>query len=146
MEYINSSFRFSVSDSWTAFSENNRQVFQSNDGKELILSVNTITENGKISSNNEIRNELISASLKAIEIAVNDPALKIVNNLQKEFVKGEIEMWKLSCEVIDEEYIFEQAVLATDSAVLLVTFESPKTVEALKFYKEFILSIDKNKQ
>ncbi|GEM_PF-6859849 len=146
MEYSTSKFKFSVPDSFNAFTENNRLVFQSESGIELILSVKTISRNGESGNTDEIKAKLIEMSLSAITNAASDPQLKISTPLRREVIKNGVQKWELSCEVINDDYIFEQAVLVSDSAVLLVTFESPKTNEAVKFYKEFILSIDTNIQ
>lgn len=133
-------FRFEVPDGWTDFRDGARFVCQGPGGEELILS-SWIVTGGQPSLAKETAVDRLQANAEhAAMDAAQHPDLVVRSPLTK-LPRTNPDCWVLHAETVDGTILFLEAVVRGDNAVLLATYEAPRSPGVDRPFVQFLDSL-----
>jgi len=138
---IGTVFIFAAPDGWSEIRDGNRYIFHGPNGGELIVSASLIQGVGRTGDLTTIQQRLFQNAEESVKNAVAHPALKVTQPFQQDVRTTKIKCWSLLAETSEEDTLFYQAVFHDARGVLLATFESPNTMEAVNAFDQFIKSV-----
>ena len=134
-------FEFEPPGGWREFKDGARYVFQGPGSEELIVSGYVVEGASEGAALDDVRRRLFDGAVRSVEDAASHPELEVPAPLYLDESIENCPCWRLSSKTLDGETLFEQAILVGESAILLVTFESPNDGEAEASYGRFLRTI-----
>jgi len=118
-----------------------RLVFQSQHGDELIVSGWSIVGSGKVQALNDAVAQLRSNALTAVQHAVDFPDLRVLAPLHEDRTSAGLKCWKIDAQSTDGAILFLQAVVESESGVLLITYETAPNDSSREWFRSFVDSV-----
>jgi len=134
-------FEMEIPDGWEETRVANRYIYHGPQKEELVVSGTALEGGG---SEEEIRaagRRALEAALEAMRKAAAHPELERIKELARdESISGK-DCWTIVSRTKDETTLFSQAAVMNRRGVLLLTFESANSPEALAIFRAVLLGV-----
>jgi hypothetical protein len=136
-------FAFDVPDTWAATDDGRRFSYRGPLGEELMVSGNILVGSGTVAERNAIRDALVQNGKQTMARAAEHEDLVTIKELREDVgaVNSPLRCWTVLSKTKDAEIQFDQAVVASDQGVLLITLEAPHSGETMAFFRGFLKTI-----
>lgn len=135
-----SAFEFDAPDDWDEYCQGSRHIYRGPADEELIVSGSVIQGRGSPDELVRERRRLVEDGLAAMRKASEHPDLVVIEGPVKQDDSG-LEQWMMLSETRDGSILFLQAIVLSDTGLLLVTLETPKLPDTVSAFRSFLRTV-----